>query len=393
LAVKFSANRWSTVFALLGILLLIGACRTARVTGARESSNGIRILGPGSPPHLGFACCEYGVEQMQSLFAQPDLIETLKDLHAAVAIPTQDFSPQRAGVVRLLHRAGVPVIAWIVLSREQGYFLTVDNGALAAARIADFERWTHDYGLQWVAVGLDVEPNFPELAQLRGHWWHLVMTLLRRSVNGGRIRRAREVYSQLVDQIRSRGYPVQIYQMPYIPAERSAHSSLPDRLLGTLDVRGDEEYLMLYTSNARPVGAGMIWSLGVHAWGITIGSTDGDTTPGTGNGPLDWEEFRRDLIVASHFTKQIGVYDLEGCVRQGFLPRLQTMDWSQSVTIPEASVRRAVLIRFFSRSTLWIGSNLIYFLLAAGILLLTCLFLRRRFRRKRFTKRPRNFRP
>jgi hypothetical protein len=65
----------------------------ASVTGDRESSNGLRILGPGSPPHLGFACCEYGVEQMQSLFAQPDLIETLKDLHATVAIPTQDFSP------------------------------------------------------------------------------------------------------------------------------------------------------------------------------------------------------------------------------------------------------------------------------------------------------------
>ena len=46
--------------------------------------------------------------------------------------------------------------------------------------------------------------------------------------------------------------------MPYIPAERSAHSSILDRLLGTVDVRGNREYLVLYTNVARLVGAGMI---------------------------------------------------------------------------------------------------------------------------------------
>jgi hypothetical protein len=104
----------------------------ASVTGDRESSNGLRILGPGSPPHLGFACCEYGVEQMQSLFAQPDLIETLKDLHATVAIPTQDFSP-RAGVVRLLDREGAPLLPGLFCpeSRCSQEFYDNCNRALA----------------------------------------------------------------------------------------------------------------------------------------------------------------------------------------------------------------------------------------------------------------------
>ena len=78
----------------------------------------------------------------------------------------------------------------------------------------------------------------------------------------------------------------------------------------------------------------MIWSLGRGAQGIAVGSTDGETPPGGGSGPLDWDEFSRDLIVASPYSRQLGVYDLEGCVRQGFLPRLKTMDWNKSVVIP-----------------------------------------------------------
>lgn len=73
---------------------------------------------------------------------------------------------------------------------------------------------------------------------------------------------------------------------------------------------------MLYTSFARQIGAGMIWSIGRNARAIPIGSTDGESSAGTGAGPLDWDEFTRDLIVASHFSKHIGIYDLEGCVRQ-----------------------------------------------------------------------------
>ncbi|MGA2219391.1 MAG: hypothetical protein ABSG51_14970, partial [Terracidiphilus sp.] len=297
------------------------------------------------------------------------------------AMPTTDFSPQRADVVQLLNRQGIPVVGWIVLPQEQGYYLTADDAPQAAARVADFEAWTTIYGLRWTAVGLDIEPNFAELARLQSRKWRLIKTLLDRSVNFHRISRARKAYSILIDRIRSHGYPVQIYRMPYVPAERSVHSTLPDRLLGTVDVRGDQDYLMLYTSYARPVGAGMIWSLGPRAWGIGIGSTDGNADPGTGSGPLDWNEFSRDLIVASHFTRQIGVYDLEGCVHQGFLPRLLAMDWSQSVVIPKESARRAARFGFIARSILWIVSNLIY-LVSASFLLIGWLLWFRRARRR-----------
>lgn len=367
--------RAASLLCLMGMFVPISSCHRSETI----SSGDIRVRGSGVAPQLTFACCEQSIEEMQGLFSQAGLIEMLKGLHATVAMPILDFSPQRAEVVGRLNREGIPVVAWILLPRDQGYYLTADNAARAAARLVDFERWTRDNRLRWRAVGLDVEPNVAELSQLRGHRWRMFSTLLRRSLNGKRIRDAQKAYSSLVHQIRSSGYAVQIYEMPYIPAERSAHSSLPDRLLGTVDVRGDEEYLMLYTSNARQVGAGMIWSLGPGAWGIGLGSTDANGVPGRGSGPLDWNEFARDLIVASHFTRHIGIYDLEGCVRQGFLPHLLTFDWSESVTLPAKSIERAKRLGFIARSTLWVISKLMYVLIA-GIVVLGIWVWRRRAR-------------
>jgi hypothetical protein len=368
---------------LFRTVFLMVLCHIAAISAVPAgASTGIRVQGPGSPPQIGFACCDQGIEQMQSLFADGSVLASLKDLHAEVAIAILDFTPARADLVHRLNQAGIPVIAWILLSPAEGYFLNADNAPATAARVAALEEWTSENGLKWAAIGLDIEPNFAQLGPLKTHRRLLIATLLRHSLDGNRVARARRAYAQIIAGIQSRGYPVQTYQMPYIPAEHSVHSTLPDRLLGTVDVRGNEEYLMLYTNVARPVGAGMIWSLGRDAQAIAIGSTDGDTAPGKGAGPLDWNEFSRDLIVASHFTRQIGVYNLEGCVRQGFLPRLKTIDWSQSVVIPEESVRRAERIGIIIRAVLWIGSNIVDFLFA-GLCFIAWLIWRSRREKRR----------
>jgi hypothetical protein len=319
---------------------------------------------------------------MQSLLGDPGVIASLRDLHAEVAVAILDFTPERAQAVRLLNQQGIPAVAWIVLPKEEGFYLNADNAAQAAARMDDFEKWTDANGLRWAEIGLDVEPNFAQLAALKGHRWHLFATLLRQSLDGGRIEHAQQAYSSLIREIQSRGYPVETYAMPYLPAERSVHSSLPDRLLGTVDVRGNDEYLMLYTSFARQVGAAMIWSIGPHAQSVAIGSTDGTSPAGSGTGPLSWEEFSRDLIVASHFSSHIGVYNLEGCVRQGFLSRLKDLNWSSSVTIPADSATRAERLGLIIRVVLWIASNLVYFIVI-GFLLTAFFVWRRRSTRQR----------
>jgi hypothetical protein len=348
---------------------------------AIDEASDIRVQGPGTRPQLGFACCDQGIAQMQSLFADTSVIASLKELHAQVAVAIVDFSPERVETVRRLNEDGVPVIAWIELAQEDGYYLNADTTLKAATRIGEFEKWTNENGLRWTAVGLDIEPNFGELAELKAHRWLSITTLVRNSFNGHRIAHAQRAYSAMIAELQARGYAVQTYQMPYLPAERSVHSTAFDRVLGTVDVRGNEEYLMLYTSEARRVGAGMIWSLGRNAQGITIGVTNGDTQAGVGNGPLDWNEFSRDLIVASHLTRLVGIYNLEGCVHQGFLPRLARMDWSQSVVLPAASIQRAERTGRILRTALRIFP-FIPFLLFAALMFFAWLVRRWFLRRK-----------
>jgi hypothetical protein len=105
----------------------------------------------------------------------------------------------------------------------------------------------------------------------------------------------------------------------------------------------------------------LIWVYGRDAQAIAVGSTTGPTSD-PHFARLNWEEFSRDLRVANHFSHEIGVYNLQGCVRQGFLARLKTVDWNESVTISAESVRKATQLRVRVQRVLWIVSNLPYFL-------------------------------
>jgi len=363
-------------------IALIG-CFWAMLLGSAYAAGqpaGIQIRGSGTPPQLAFACCDRGIAPMQALFADHDVVAALKELHAQVGLAVADFSPQRAQVVRFLNQQQIPVIAGVTLQTKDGPYFNADDVAEAPAQIAAFENWTRENGLSWTAVGLDIEPNFSELAALRKHPWRLFTTLLSNSFDGKRIARAQEAYSALIRQMQAQGYPVETYTMPYAPLERKLHTALLDRLLGTVEVAGNENDVMIYTSFARPVGSAIIADLGPYSQGIIVGVTDGLTPAGSGFGPLDWEEFSSDLIVASHFAHHIGVYNLEGCVRRGYLARLEQMNWGATVVIPPASASRARRHVLIFCAALLVGANLPY--LAAALLLLVAGIVWRRARRR-----------
>ncbi|MFZ1015778.1 MAG: hypothetical protein WAN28_20705 [Terracidiphilus sp.] len=348
-------------------------------SAALDVSDTLRVQGSGTAPQLGFACCDQGIDKAQALFADPTVSPALQALHAEVAVALTDLSPARAALVQKLNQSAIPAVAWIILPADQGYYINADTAPQTAARIAAFEHWTRDNHLRWAAVGLDIEPNFGELSAFKGHPGRLVAAMLHRSFDTARIVRAKALFSALIARLHSDGYTVQTYILPYQPAERRVHSTLLDRLLGTVDVRGDQEFLMIYTSFAPPaVRPGAVWALGPQAHFIALGSTLGDGQPGSLGGPLDWSDFSRDLLVASHFSRIIAIYDLEGCVRQGFLPRIQSIDWSQSVLLPAVSLHHASeRLNIFLPALIFVASNILYILLAV-LLLLIGLFIRRR---------------
>ena len=153
--------------------------------------------------------------------------------------------------------------------------------------------------------------------------WRLFLTLLGRYVDMRRVREAKYTCSALMREIQSHGYQVETYQFPFIEDERAVRSSVLERLTGIVDVRGDREVLMLYTSFNPSLDSALIWVYGPEAQSIAVGSTTGPASD-PHFARLNWEEFSRDLMVANHFSHVIGVYNLGGCVRQGFLARLKT---------------------------------------------------------------------
>lgn len=353
-------------------------------SSAAKSDIVVQNQGPEARPDLIFAC-DRPTAELHALFT-PDLIRDLQQLKAGVALSTEDLSPERANIVRELNAAGIPMTAWLALPKNEGYYINADNASQTAAFFAQFDAWTRTNGLRWQAVGLDIEPTLSEYSALMGHKGGLLRLMFRRGFDSARVQRARSAYSALISQMQARGYYVQTYQLQFLADERKAHTTLLERLFGIVDVRGNEEVFMLYTSFNHEVGAGLLWQYGPEAQTVAVGSTasSGDPKVDAKYAPLNWDEFSRDLIVARHFSKTVGVYSLEGCVRQGFMPKLKTFDWNQRVVIPAKSVGKAAGFRKFVFLVLWIGSHIIYIVLAVllGIAWLARFIVLRR-RRKR----------
>lgn len=374
-------SRWATVSALL----LASTCVGCGQKPARDIT--VQNHGESARPNLIFAC-DRPTAELDALFT-PELIADLQQLKAGVALSTEDLSSGRARIVQKLNAASVPMIAWLALERSQGYYVNARNEPQTAARFEEFDRWTRANNLHWQAVGLDIEPMLSEYSALMDHKGRLLSLMLGRAFDSAGVIRARNQYSALIRTMQARGYYVQTYQLMFLADERRAHSTLLERLFGIVDVRGNEEVLMLYTSFNHEAGAGIIWEYGPESQVIAVGSTaaSGDTVADAKFPPLDWSEFSRDVIVARHFAPTVGVYSLEGCVRQGFLPKLKAMDWNQPAVITAQSLSRAAHVRQVVSIALWVGSHFVYLFLV--FLLLAAWLVRFIIRRRRFIIRRR----
>lgn len=110
------------------------------------------------PPRLTFAC-ELDPARLANLFADSSVVDDLLALKARVALNCSDFSDERAGVVRQLNGAGVPVVGIPLLPLAEGYYFTADNVGRAAGCYREWVAWTHRHWLVWEGGGLDVEPD------------------------------------------------------------------------------------------------------------------------------------------------------------------------------------------------------------------------------------------
>jgi hypothetical protein len=321
------------------------------------------------PPCLTFFC-ELETDPLKDLFAGVKLTNNLKSLEAGLSLGILDLSAERAKVVQKLNRAGIPVTAWLLLPKEEGYWFNLDNVSQALTLYQDFLAWTADHGLQWAAIGLDIEPDIRVLQQLSASGWRSLLKLMPKLATNffdrKRLTSARREYAGLVKRIRAEGYSVESYQFPIIADERKTGSTLLQRLSGLVDIQVDREVWMLYSSFIRPAGVGFLWSYAPQAQAIAVGVTGrGVESDSRDEPPMTWDELARDLRLAWYWADQIYIFSLEGCVSQGYLDRLKTFEWDQPILVPEELARPFNAMRSVLRSLLWVGSHLTAILVAS----------------------------
>lgn len=299
-----------------------------------------------SAPHLIFFC-ELAAAPLAALFRQPEVVQTLQQRRYGVALAITDHSPARAEVVRLLNTAQVPVVAWLLLPQEHGYWLIFQNYPHALAAYRDLQRWVKAEQLQFAGVGLDIEPALRDVQAARRNTGTALLARLWRARRNALFPAARLAYTDLIANMRHDGYTVYGYQLPLVMDDRRAGSTLVQRMFDILDLPVDEEVLMCYSSLvprnwlSSDFDGALVHSYGIHADGLAVGSTGGgvvlDLLTGAQAQRLSWEAFERDLRIAARYTPTVHVFSLEGCVEQGWLGRIADVDWATPVVIPRRS--------------------------------------------------------
>ncbi len=324
-------------------------------------------------PRLTF-WCELEAQPLTALLQEPQVLQNLQALGAGVSLALLDLSEERAAVVKRLTAAGVPVTAWLLAPYEEGYFFNLGNPSQAAAFYRRFQAWTARHSLQWAGVGLDCEPDVRELREVVRQPLPVLRAWLTHAVDSGRLRRGLALYRDLLAQMRADGYRVESYQFGVIVDERRAGSTLLQRTLGLLDLPVDREVLMLYSSFLR--GPGTLWSYGVEAGAIGVGSTGGGLDAAL-MPILGWDELARDLRLAHCWTDDIYIYSLEGCVQQDLLARLPDFDWNAPVAAPYAQAGQINALRAGLRGALWASAHPAVLLVLPALLALWRLARRR----------------
>lgn len=321
-------------------------------------------------PQLSFFT-ELPAPQLKTLFADSSVIANLRSLKAAVRMGMLDFTPERAEVVRRLNQQGVPVVAWLLLPEEQGYWFNMDNGPAAGQRYAQLRQWTRANNLRWAGVGIDLEASMDDIKLMTNDFPAALRRAYGRLFTSSQLKKATADYGRVLAQIRADGYSVESYILPFMLDERRAGTTAFQRATGMLDLPVATEIPMVYSSFFGPDGAAFIPVYGRGLRAVAIGSTGGGVkikgmkaTPPT----LTWPDLERDLLLAGKVTRQVHIFCLESCVEKGYLPKLAGIDYSRPAPDLSANVAQLEQTRRRVQTVLVVLDHPV--LLTAGVILL-----------------------
>lgn len=277
------------------------------------------------------------------------LMSELRAHSYGVALAVREFSAAMATVVHRFNQHNLTLVAWLLLPPAEGTWSNLQNYPQTIERYRAFRAWAEEYGLQFAAVGLDIEPPSGTMATLQNWSGREVLRHLWLARENVLYPAALAAYRDLIAAIRHDGYEVHTFQVPLLADDRRAGTTVLQRALDIIDLPADVEVLTCYSSMSieqfhNDLGGALIAAYGPAADAIAVGSVagdgwdadDADVLPS-----LDWNALRRDLILAAQYSDTIYVASLEGCVTRGWVERISRLNWTEE---PAVALRYRIVI-------------------------------------------------
>lgn len=280
-----------------------------------------------SKPHLSFAC-ELNGKDFGELLSDSSLVRELAEMQVSLIVGVMDFSPERTAAIQKLNMAGIPLVAWLLLPQEEGYWFNMHNGDKALRRYSDFKKWTTENRLKWKGIGIDLEPDINDSRLALKHPFKLAWKIYLRLFDHKSLENGQKYYRELLSVMKADGFQVESYIIPLIFKEREKKTTSFQKLLGILDIPTDKEIPMMYTSVVK--NPGIIPFYHRPNMPIGLGSTGGGVKiEGIEAPAISWEDLERDLLIASKLTGEIFIFCLETSVKRGFLPKIKDLDFTR----------------------------------------------------------------
>ncbi|MFZ9503479.1 MAG: hypothetical protein ACO263_02810, partial [Cyclobacteriaceae bacterium] len=226
---------------------------------------------------------------LMELFSDSTVVQDLKKLNAEIRMGIMDISTERAEIIRMLTNEGIPVVAWLLLPEEEGYWFHAGNGDQAIARYQEVKRWADSHFITLAGIGMDLELDYTDVIKAKNNPWSLLLTLPPRLYDRSEVEAGRKKYEQLISMIKADGYMVESYYASFVKDETAVGNTSIQQLTKFLDIKTDREIPMLYSSfMGNADGLLEVYGREPGIKTIALGSTGGGIDPSLPT--LSWED-------------------------------------------------------------------------------------------------------
>jgi hypothetical protein len=276
--------------------------------------------------------CTSEAKALGRLFEDRFVLDDLKSLGAGVCLAVGDFSNELAKAVQLLNKLGIPVIAWLMLTQEDDYWLNISNSALALEQYQQFKQWSQRKKLTWAGIGLWIKEESTWDDSLKNE-----------EQKSQALLQAKQNYAMLGTQVHDDGYRLELYRPAVVQTAEHSRLKFMRKAESQLKLMTDRQVDLLFTSLHRRQNQTVLWRAMADSQAVGIGLTGSSALINNDDHaePLTWNEFTRDLRMGVESGKPVYVFNLEGCARLGYLDRLITFDLTTPVDVPLAKQKNA----------------------------------------------------